>query len=770
MGACRRVCSSWRSARPGGFFLSREGAPLIGMGAHEALGEIDKAMRDAFERERRVLSFSDYLELVRAEPTRHIRDASLYIRDMFAYYGETRVQKPFGELTRYRVFDQAFLGLDAKREALVGQERVQAELVRSLQNFVRVGRTNRLLLLHGPNGSAKSTLIACVMRGLEHYSTTDEGALYRYSWVFPKKAQARGTIGFGGTKGRIEGQEDSYAGLSDDELEARVSVEVRDHPLFLLPEKARAELVSRWLPTEYPVPRWISHGTLCDKSKKIFDALLLEAGGSLDRVLRHIRVERYFISRRYRTGAVTLGPELSVDARERQVTMDQNLGALPLGLRGLSLYEVSGELVDSSGGVLELSDLLKRPLDAFKYLQTMIETGEVALSSQTLLVNSLLLASGNELHLAAFREHPEFESFRGRFELCVVPYLLNHEEERSVYEGQVAERAGVHVAPHALGIAARFAVLTRLKRPASSRYPDSVRGAVQELTAWDKMRLYAGALIDKDAQDALPRTLTELKPIARDIHEEYRTQVEYEGSFGASPREMTSMLLDAAQDARFSYLSPFAVLEALDRLCERRDDYGFLRIEPQGPGYHDTLKFRRDLKVWLFDGIEDEFRQVSGLVEETRYGELLGRYFEHLGAQAKNEKVKNPMTHVPEEPDERLMAEVERLLGAEGPREEFRGQTMRRIAAWALDYPGQKLTSSAVFQEMLGRLRSSVFEEKRSELAIFCRALCEPTPPKDPTLAAAVQRGLDKLTTRFGYTEDSARDAARYLTVDRFSK
>ena len=140
-------------------------------------------------------------------------------------------------------------------------------------------------------------------------------------------------------------------------------------------------------------------GTLSHKSQQVYEALLTSYGGSLDEVLRHVQVERYFISRRYRVGAVTLGPQLSVDAGERQVTADRSLGALPTALQSMTLFEAFGELVDAAGGLLEFSDLLKRPLDAFKYLQITAETGEVALRSQNVQVNCVMLASGNEAAL-----------------------------------------------------------------------------------------------------------------------------------------------------------------------------------------------------------------------------------------------------------------------------------------------------------------------------------------------------------------------------------
>src|SRR5690606_6993823 len=240
-----------------------------------------------------------------------------------------------------------------------------------------------------------------------------------------------------------------------------------------------------------PPPTWVLRGELSHKSRQVYEALLTTYGGSLEQVLRHVQVERYFISRRYRTGAVTLGPQLSVDAGERQVTADRSLGALPSALQAVTLFEVFGELVDAAGGLLEFSDILKRPLDAFKYLQITAETGEVALRTQTLHVNCVMLASGNETHLAAFHEHPEFESFRGRLELVRAPYLLSWIDEQAIYDAQIAPQVRCHVAPHATQVAAMFAVLTRMRRPSPDRYEGALRELVSELTAVEKMDLYA---------------------------------------------------------------------------------------------------------------------------------------------------------------------------------------------------------------------------------------------------------------------------------------
>ena len=47
---------------------------------------------------------------------------------------------------------------------------VQNHIYRSLKTFVRQGFNNKLILLHGPNGSAKTSIIHAIMAGLEEYS------------------------------------------------------------------------------------------------------------------------------------------------------------------------------------------------------------------------------------------------------------------------------------------------------------------------------------------------------------------------------------------------------------------------------------------------------------------------------------------------------------------------------------------------------------------------------------------------------------------------
>jgi predicted Ser/Thr protein kinase len=736
---------------------------------------IAEHVEDRFRAGRRVLSFTEFLELFESEPLRYSRDASRYVRDVFEHYGRSSVRYPWGEFTRYKLFDlpwEPSEGRALPRGALVGQEQVQEEIFRALSNFVREGRPNRLVLLHGPNGSAKSTIAACLMAALEDYSTLDVGALYRFHWVFPSQKTLRGSLGFGHDRAR-NGDSESYAHLSDEEIDAKLLVEVRDHPLFLIPVQERRALLQAAyarVGAAEPPNEWILRGQLSHKSQQVFEALLASYGGSYTEVLRHVQVERYFVSRRYRVGAVTIGPQLSVDAAERQITMDRSLQSLPASLQAVTLFETKGELVDAAGGVLEFSDLLKRPLDAFKYLQLSVETGEVALTAQNVQLNCIMMGSANELHLDAFREHAEFASFRGRLDLARVPYLKSYEQERLIYDTHVAPQVRRHVAPHATEMAALFAVFTRMRKPNPDRYPRSLGAIVSTLTAVEKADLYglgkAPERLDADSQKLLRAAIKE-------VWAESDPYPIYEGRVGASPREMRMALLDAAQSTVFRCLNPVAVMEEIDALCQRKNEFDWLQQDAIIGGYHDVRSFRDTLNTRLLAASEYELYVASGLVQEAQYAELFERYVQHVSAWVKKERLFNRVTQKYEEPDEKMMVEVERLLDVKSDAQDWRRQMISGIAAWALDHPGQKVEPPVVFPHHIRRMREAIFADRRPAVARLARDLVVLVRDEGVGLDAerrgAAESTIERLAQRFGYCRNCAADASTLLVRKRFN-
>ena len=746
--------------------------------AKDWLGQIATGMREAYARNRQVMSFAEYLTLFDADAARQVRSAAQYLRDVFDHYGTTVVRGARGPLTRWRLFDCPW---DSGRDSLKGQEEVQAAVYRLLSNFARQGRTNRLILLHGPNGSAKSTLVACLQRAMEDYSALDQGALYRFNWIFPSQRTGKGGIGFGGG-GPAErpGSADSYAYLDDDLVESKIVDELRDHPLLLLPRAERRAWIEGKLKDEIAAglrpARTLLDGDLSHRNRQIFDALLVSYQGDLAKVLRHVQVERFFISRRYRQAVATVEPQLAVDAQVRQMTMDRSLQTLPPALQSLSLFEFHGELVEGNRGLLDFDDLLKRPLDAFKYLLGVVEDGMTSLEVANLAVDTVFLATSNENYLAAFKESPEFQSFKGRMELVRAPYLLDYRLEQQIYDVHLGDAIGAHsdrhVAPHVTWVAALWAVLTRMRKPNPEKYPEGLADLVGRLGPCDKAQLYAGELPATFSPEEQKRLAADVEIIAR----ESDSYPHYEGRSGASAREMTLLLMNAAQSARWQCVSPFAVLEELEELVRAVSVYEFLRQEPMPGDFHDNRKFITQVQDRLIDRIDDEVRTSMGLVEERRYLEQFERYLTQVSCWVKHERYHNPVTGQYEDADEELMTEVERSLHVEtgkGSAADFRREIIAKVGAWSLDHPEQKPDYEQIFPRPLTELREAFFAERRKvvrkineDILIY---IVDGPGRMSPDAAAASRRTLETLQSRFGYCEHCAKDAVLALVRKRYS-
>ena len=61
------------------------------------LAETVQQVRDRFVAEKTILSFQEYLEVVRQSPAQQARDAATYVRDCWSHFGTTRVTRPYGQ-------------------------------------------------------------------------------------------------------------------------------------------------------------------------------------------------------------------------------------------------------------------------------------------------------------------------------------------------------------------------------------------------------------------------------------------------------------------------------------------------------------------------------------------------------------------------------------------------------------------------------------------------------------------------------------------------
>src|SRR6266513_1501058 len=164
-------------------------------------------------------AFEDYLRIVRENP-RVTRTAFQRIYDMILSHGKTEYIDNKKRLIRYHFFHDEPNG---GRDAVYGLDVPLMKLVNVFKSAAQAyGTEKRVILLHGPVGSSKSTIVRLLKKGLEEYSRTPEGALYTFTW----------------TNIANDVEKEVFA-LVNDELPCPM----REDPLHLIPSDQRDRLI-----------------------------------------------------------------------------------------------------------------------------------------------------------------------------------------------------------------------------------------------------------------------------------------------------------------------------------------------------------------------------------------------------------------------------------------------------------------------------------------------------------------------------------------------
>jgi serine protein kinase len=754
----------------------------MAMTSLELIQSLEQAVKKEFDSNRRILSFDEYLLLVSDQPEKQTRGSARYLGDMMDHFGTTELAPndpsyAMGVHHRFGLFDRPVDGIVPK---IVGQEIVQNQIYRSLKTFARQGFNNKLVLLHGPNGSAKTSIIHSLMAGMEDYSNEPDGAVYQFNWIFPLERFTKGGIGINNKSYESsyskEGSQ-SFARLPDEEVAARIPCDLHDHPLLIIPEEQRIAFLEKLLGKDKAqnviekMPHYLRSGDLCHRCKMISDALLVANGGDFKKLLQHVQVERFYYARRYRKGLVTIEPQMHVDANYQQLTYNKSVAALPASLQSLNLFALSGDLIDGNRGIVEFSDLLKRPVDSFKYLLTACETSSINVGPSIAYLDSVFLGSANEIQLDAFKEFPDFTSFKARIELIRTPYLMSVSQEAQIYSSQLTQYSGEkHIAPHVTWTVALWAVLTRLKKPNSINYLPNVSTIVSNLSPLEKAKLYDHGEVPGGLP---PEDKKVLRATIRKLHEEYTNVPYYEGRMGASSREMKSILFEAAQNSEFACLSPLAVLRELEEFVKRITEYEFLKQDVKD-GFHDATEFIAVVRNEYTNTIDLEVRESIGLYDSGQWEDFLKKYIQQISLVLKKEKVKNPITGKMEDPDLALIEEFEKIV--DGPREVVEKETFRQniisqVGVWSLDHPKEKVVYAKVFPEFWRKMEKYYFESQKALLTKMSEALLVYGTERDDTTSEGSKLARQTVTTmksKFGYCENCAKEVVSFLVKQRY--
>jgi serine protein kinase len=558
-------------------------------------------------------SFEDYLGLLEERPWL-ARNAFQRLLDMLESHGHEPARGRASR--RWKLFDDPFGG---GRDAVYGLDGPLDVLVSTLRAGARgFGPERRVILLHGPVGAAKSTIVRLLKRGLEQYTQTDAGALYTFEW-------------------EIDGQ--------------RIASPMHQEPLLLLPRETRAEVerrLNRRLRRDYRIK---IEGELDPVSRYWFAALLERYAGDWSRVVGHVRVRRLVLSEEDRVGIGTFQPKDEKNQDSTELTGDINYRKIAEygSDSDPRAFNFDGEFNVANRGLLEFIEVLK--LDVAFLYDLLGATQEHSIKPKKFAqtsIDEVIIGHTNEPEYKKLAANELMEAFRDRTIKIDIPYNLAVSDEVQIYKRQFSpERLpGRSIAPHTLEMAALWSVMTRLEEPTH-----------QSLSLLQKARLYDG----KDVQGFGPEHVLEMKKAAL-----------REGMLGISPRYVQ----DRIASALVSDKSTVTALDVLASLEEGLMHHSLVSNEETRRRYVQLVATVRE----EYEEILKREVQLAISSDRESLDRLCAKYVDNVRAYTTREKVLDHAGRA-SDPDERLMRSVEEKIDIPEPRkDDFRIELMNFIA------------------------------------------------------------------------------------------
>lgn len=647
-------------------------------------------------------SFEEYLNVVRERPE-VTRTAYQRLYDMILSYGFKEQIDNKKRIIHYHFFDDPLHG---GADAVFGMDIPLMRLVQVIKSAAMgYGAQKRVILLHGPVGSAKSTIARLLKSGLEAYSRTREGSLFTYEWVIPEELQ------------HITGGEAVFPSPMNEE------------PLRLIPQEWREAAFNR-LGLVYDERQLRINGDLNPACRLIFRELMSHYGGDWSKVIQHVRVKRLILSEKDRVGIGTFQPKDEKNQDSTELTGDINYKKIALfgSDSDPRAFNFDGEFNIANRGIIEFIEILK--LDVAFLYDLLGATAEHKIKPKKFPqtdIDEVIIGHTNEAEYRRLLSNEFMEALRDRTIKVDIPYITRFSEEVRIYRKDFTgdKVRGKHVAPHTLEMAAMWGILTRLEDPKK-----------HELTLLQKLKLYDGKILPGFTQDNV---------------KELRKETVREGMDGISPRYIQDKISNALVSERSeTSINPFMVL---NELASGLKQNSMITDEKLRERYLSLLDM---IRAEYEEIVKNEVQRAISSDEEA-IKRLCANYIDHVKAYTQKEKVKNPYTGQDEQPDERLMRSIETKIDiSESRKDDFRREIMNFIGALAVE---GRTFSYNTNERLYRALEQKLFEDQKDSIkltTLVSNAVDRETQEK-------IEVVKQRLIRDFGYNEESASDVLTYV-------
>jgi serine protein kinase len=652
-------------------------------------------------------TFDEYLQLVKQNP-KVTRNAYQRMYDMIIESGTEDYIDFKKQVVRYKFFDDS---ANNGKDAVFGLDIALMKLVNVLRAAsLGYGTEKRVILLHGPVGSAKSTICRMLKKGLEAYSKAETGAVYTFEWI---------------------DEDNKLDGLLGKGVKAFTSP-MHEEPLLLIPDELRpkvCEEINRGQDGNYRVN---VDGELSPPSRFIFRSLMDRYQGDLMKVLSHVRVRRLFLSEADRIGIGTFQPKDEKNQDSTELTGDINYRKIAEygSDSDPRAFNFDGEFNVANRGMIEFVEVLKLDV-AFLYdlLGASQEHRVKPKKFAQTHIDEVIIGHTNEPEYRRLQDNEFMEALRDRTVKIDIPYITRWRDEVNIYKKDFNSQKlrGISIAPHTIEMAAMWAILTRLEKPKKAN-----------LTRLQKLKLYNGKTLPNYTEDNV---------------KELRKETMHEGLAGISPRYIQDKLsnaLVAAQQNNKGSVNPFMVLNELESGLK---NHSLISNDEIKADYRELLGV---VKQEYEEIIKAEVQRAIS-ADESALQRLCANYIDSVKAYTQKERVRNQFTGQDEEPDERLMRSIEdKIEIPESRKDDFRREIMNYIGALSLE--GKKFNYK-MNERLHKALELKLFEDQKDSIKLT--SLVSSVTDKD------TQEKIDIVKTRlikdFGYDDVSATDVLHYV-------
>ena len=649
-----------------------------------------------------VLTFDEFLEKLTADP-RICRSAFQRAYDMISSYGYKEYEENKKKIIHWDFFDDP---MGDGKDAIYGLDVHLQKLVHTIKGGAyRYGPEKRVILLHGPVGSSKSTIARLLKKGLEKYSKSDDGIMYTFDWINLSK---------------VIDMEDEFASPMNED------------PLLLIPLKQRTALCEHLNKNLDRSQQIHSKFELCPPSRFIYNALLDHYKGDFSKITQnHIRVRRLVLSERDRIGIGTFQPKDEKNQDSTELSGDINYRKIAIygSDSDPRAFNFDGEFNIANRGIIEFIEVLK--LDTAFLYDLLTASQEHKIKPKKFAqtdIDLLILGHTNEPEFRKLQNNEFMEALKDRTVKIDIPYITKLDAEQKIYSKDFnAETVShIHIAPHTLKMASMWAVLTRLESPKKAN-----------ISLMQKLKLYNGKTTQQFSEEHI---------------KELRKETKREGLDGISPRYIQDKISHALIiDKGKGCISPFIILNELESGLK---NHSLINDEHTKKRYQELLV---EVKKEYEDIVKNEVQKAIS-ADESAIDKLCGNYIDHIKAYIQKEKIQNPYTGSYELADERLMRSVEEKIDIPDVRkDDFRREIMNYIGALALDGKSFDFRSN---ERLHKALELKLFEDQKDTIKLSTIV----SNVVDKEAQQKIDIVKNRLIKNYGYCEICADDALSFVS------